>query len=141
MGEASCIVRVVTNLWALEPHASIAVLLSARAHAAPIVAALRQAQIDVAGVQLVSLQQLSIVRDLSALTQALDHLGDRTAWLAILRAPWCGLTLREISEVAGADPRATLWERLCDQEVQARLEPPARLRVQRPAAGAPDQLR
>ncbi len=28
------------------------------------------------------LEELSIVRDLTALTQALDHLGDRTAWLA-----------------------------------------------------------
>ena len=129
-GEAAGIVHVVQDLWARQPAASIAILVSARAHAGPIVAALSAAQIPVAGVQLVSLQQLSIVRDLTALTQALDHQGDRTAWLAILRAPWCGLTLTQISRLAG-DRRTTLWERLCDRQVQALLEPEGQLRVQR----------
>jgi ATP-dependent helicase/nuclease subunit A len=130
-GEAQAIVRVVTQLRAAQPAANIAILLSARAHAAPIVAALTAAQIPVAGVDLVSLHQLSIVRDLTALTQALDHLADRTAWLAILRAPWCGLTLKEISQIAGVDRRATVWERLCDPKVQDSLAPAARQRVRR----------
>ena len=105
--------------------------MSARTHAGPIVAALEAQQIAVAGVDLVSLAQLSIVRDLMALTQALDHEADRTAWLAILRAPWCGLTLKEISHIAGADRRATLWERLCDPKVQDALAPEAQARVRR----------
>ncbi len=130
-GEAQGIVRVVKDLRAAQPPSSIAVLVSARAHAAPIVAALSAAQIAVAGVDLVALQELSIVRDLMALTLALDHLGDRTAWLAILRAPWCGLDLRQISLIAGGDRRATLWERISDPQVLASLTAPARTRVGR----------
>jgi ATP-dependent helicase/nuclease subunit A len=131
VGEAQGILRVVNDLRATQPQASIAILLSTRAHAGPIVAALSAAQIAVAGVDLVSLQQLSIVRDLTALTLAVDHLGDRTAWLAILRAPWCGLDLKQISHIAGIDRRVTLWERLCDPQVLARLTEQAQTRVRR----------
>ncbi|HEX3838956.1 MAG TPA: UvrD-helicase domain-containing protein [Steroidobacteraceae bacterium] len=130
-GEAEGIVRVVADLRAAQPAASIAVLVSTRAHAGPIVAALTAAQIEVAGVDLVSLQQLSIVRDLTALTLAVDHLGDRTAWLAILRAPWCGLDLRQISLLAGSDRRATLWARLCDPQALAALDAQAHSKVRR----------
>ena len=130
-GEARAIARVVLQLRAAQPQSSIAVLVSARSHAGPIVAALEAQQLAVAGVDLVPLAQLSIVRDLTALTQALDHLGDRTAWLAILRAPWCGLTLAEISQVADGARGATLWERLCDPAVLAALAPPGRARAQR----------
>ncbi len=130
-GEARAITGVIAQLRAAQPQASIAVLVSARTHAGPIVAALAAQQLAVAGVDLVPLAHLSIVRDLTALTQALDHLGDRSAWLAILRAPWCGLTLKQISQVAGAPRGATVWERLCDPQLQAALEPEARARVQR----------
>jgi ATP-dependent helicase/nuclease subunit A len=130
-GEAEGITRIVRNVWAMQPEASIAVLVSTRAHAAPIVAALSAAHIAVAGVDLVSLQQLSIVRDLVALTQALDHLGDRTAWLAILRAPWCGLDLQQISLIAGSDRAAILWERMGDPQVLGTLTAPAQVRVRR----------
>jgi len=130
-GEAAGIAQVILGLRVAEPAASIAVLVSARSHAAPIVAALQAQQILVAGVDLVSLAQLSIVRDLTALTRALDHLGDRTAWLAILRAPWCGLTLQQISQVAGPARGATVWERLSDPQVQAGLAPHAQARAQR----------
>jgi ATP-dependent exoDNAse (exonuclease V) beta subunit len=130
-GEARAIARVIAQLRATEPESTIAVLVSARAHAAPIVAALEGAGIAVVGVELVPLAQLSIVRDLMALTQALDHLGDRTAWLAILRAPWCGLTLKEISRIVGADRRATVWQRLCDPHAHESLDPDAQARLQR----------
>jgi ATP-dependent exoDNAse (exonuclease V) beta subunit len=130
-GEAQAIVRVVTQLRTTQPAASIAVLVRARAHAAPIVAALAAAQIAVAGEALVPLQDLSIVRDLVALTLALDHLGDRTAWLAILRAPWCGLDLQQISLLAGGERRGIIWERICDPQVLAVLSTEARVRVRR----------
>jgi ATP-dependent helicase/nuclease subunit A len=129
--EASAIARVITQLRSAEPESSIAVLVSARTHAAPIVAALEGARIAVAGVDLVPLAQLSIVRDLTALTQALDHLGDRTAWLALLRAPWCGLTLKEISRIVGADRRVSVWERLCAAHAHESLGPSAKVRLGR----------
>ncbi|HTY94837.1 MAG TPA: UvrD-helicase domain-containing protein, partial [Steroidobacteraceae bacterium] len=65
-GEARGIARIVGQLRRDEPQASVAILVSSRAHAGPIVAALEAARIPVAGVELVPLGELSIVRDLAA---------------------------------------------------------------------------
>jgi len=116
--EAERIAGLVQQLRTQRPQGSIAVLVTARAHAGPIVHALAARGIEVAGVDLVPLGEVPVVRDLAALTRALDHLGDRTAWLAVLRAPWCGLLLTELTRLAG-DPGQTLWEALSSNSAPA----------------------
>jgi ATP-dependent helicase/nuclease subunit A len=85
----------------------IAVLVRSRDHLMRIVAALKA---DVSGgaipfraVDIERLNERQEVLDLFALTRALLHPADRVAWLAILRAPWCGLRLAELHLLAGAD--------------------------------------
>lgn len=130
-GEAKRIAEIVLTTRASEPDASIAILVTARSHAAPIVEALQRADIPVTGVDLVSLAELSVIRDLVALTRALDHLADRTAWMAMLRAPWCGLTLRELVALVGEGSALTVWEAINDGSRLACLEPASRARVER----------
>jgi ATP-dependent exoDNAse (exonuclease V) beta subunit len=129
--EAAAIAERVATLRAAEPGCSIAVLLSSRSHAPPIVQALERAGVRVTGVDLVALGELPVVRDLAALTRALDHLGDRTAWLAVLRAPWCGLTLTELGALTETAPLTTVWDLINDQARVASLPDAARARLLR----------
>jgi len=81
----------------------IAVLGRARTALAPIASALREAKIPFRAVELESLKDRPEILDATALARALINPEDRVAWLGVLRAPWCGLSLAEIHSVAGTD--------------------------------------
>jgi ATP-dependent exoDNAse (exonuclease V) beta subunit len=75
---------------------SKAILIRNRAHLDEIVPALKDAGVRFRALDIEQLGEKQVVQDLYALTRALLHLGDRIAWLACLRAPWCGLTLADL---------------------------------------------
>ncbi len=71
-----------------------------------IAAALEEAGIRYRATALVALgERMEIVDALTLARAALDPL-DRTAWLAVLRGPWCGLTLQELHWLTSADEEA-----------------------------------
>jgi ATP-dependent exoDNAse (exonuclease V) beta subunit len=59
-------------------------------------------------VNLEPLSNIAAVRDLEALARALESPRDRVAWLAVLRAPFVGLTLPDLSAVADAAGEDTI---------------------------------
>ena len=107
--EATRVLEIVQAARSRDSQARIAVLVANRSHAVEPVAALRAAGIDVRGVKLEPLDERPVVRDLAMLARALQHIGDRAAWLALLRAPWCGLRLESLAALA-ADAGAPLWQ-------------------------------
>ncbi len=84
------------------PDASIAILFRSRDHVAHILPVLKQAGIDYQAIELDALNKKSVIQDLLALTRALLHTADRIAWLSILRAPWCGLTLADLTAITNS---------------------------------------
>lgn len=129
--EAQEIRRLVESIRRDSPTATIAVLVAARRHAIDIVARLRAGRIAVQGVDLVPLAETPVVQDLLALTRALRSPLDRVAWLAVLRAPWCGATLVELSSLLGDDSRRPIVDCLRDVEARARLSADTRIRFER----------
>ncbi len=134
-GEARCVLEIVREARAHDPCCSMAVLVASREHAATIAATLRAAAVPIRGVDLEALRDRPVVRELAALTRALLHGEDRGAWLTLLRAPWCALTLAQMESLfesgradvfallesaasGGAPPPAAPLARVC-----AALEP------------------
>jgi ATP-dependent helicase/nuclease subunit A len=73
----------------------------------PIAAALRQAGIPFRAQGLEELGQRAEVLDALALAGALMNGEDRVAWLGVLRAPWCALSLADLHTLTSADDRET----------------------------------
>jgi ATP-dependent exoDNAse (exonuclease V) beta subunit len=109
--EAAWIAERIAELRVAGRAATIAVLVAARGHAAPLLEALATRGIPAIGVDLTPLDGLPVIQDLVALARALHHPGDRMAWLAVLRAPWCALpltTLTALTEGANEAGAASL---------------------------------
>jgi ATP-dependent helicase/nuclease subunit A len=117
-------------------HFTVAVLARAKNHLSRLAAALRAAAIPFRAVELEGLGERQEILDLQSLTRALLHPMDRIAWLALMRAPWCGLMLRDLHILCGADenphPTKTVGEQI--QAHMHLLDPDARDRISRVVA-------
>ncbi|MFO0325978.1 MAG: UvrD-helicase domain-containing protein [Burkholderiales bacterium] len=122
--EAARVIDIIQQTRAEKPSATIALLIRNRNHLREIVPALKTTNITYRAVDIDPLNDRSVVQDLLALTRAVLHAGDRIAWLAILRAPWCGLTLNDLAALTqSAEPidgklqpdLRTVWDLLNDQ--------------------------
>ena len=92
----------------------IAVLGRTRAALAPVATALRAADLPFRAVDLESLKDRPEVLDALALTRALVNPQDRIAWLGVLRAPWCGLSLADLHTLVSADDQELLRRPVCE---------------------------
>ncbi|AKH38890.1 MULTISPECIES: UvrD-helicase domain-containing protein [Nitrosomonas] len=110
--EAQQIVSIVQRAKEIYPNGTTAVLVRNRSHLMQIIVHLKRAGLSFQAVEIEQLTHRPVVQDLLALTRALLHHGDRIAWLAILRAPWCGLTLQDLYVLAGQDWQKTIIDQL-----------------------------
>ena len=129
--EARALAARVAQLTRLDPEASVGILVSAHAHASPVVEALEACGVVALGVDLVALRERHVVRDLVQLTRALHDLADRTAWLAVLRAPWCGARLATLTALADGTDSGLIVEALADPARLGRCDPADRLHLER----------
>jgi ATP-dependent helicase/nuclease subunit A len=113
--EARRVAEIVQWEKSENPNKNIVLLVRARGHLRFIAQALRDAGYTFQAVEIEPLGERAVVRDLTALTRALFHPADRIAWLAVLRAPWCGLTLADLTALAGDDHRASVWILMHDE--------------------------
>ena len=127
--ESAAVAGMIAAAIERHPDWRIAVLVRARSHARDIAAGLRARGIAFHAVEIEPLQDRSTVRDIIALVCALLHFGDRTAWLAVLRAPWAGVCLADLLRISRAAP--LVWDVLADESVLAQLSEDGQARCRR----------
>lgn len=110
--EARKIIEIILQERAQHPSRKIAFLVRAKTHLHTVVSMLRRhhPEIKFQAVEIEALADRQIIQDLLSLTRALTHRADRVSWLAVLRAPWCGLTLHDLHALAGQDHYSTIWQ-------------------------------
>jgi ATP-dependent helicase/nuclease subunit A len=91
-------------------HKHTAILVRSRSHLKPLLALLHENDIAYKATDIAFLEDNAVVMDLFSLTKALLDLSDRIAWLSILRAPFCNLSLSELHEIAANNYDAPIWE-------------------------------
>ncbi|MEM8661650.1 MAG: 3'-5' exonuclease, partial [Pseudomonadota bacterium] len=108
---------------------SIAILGRNRAHLREIMAELQRRGTAFSSVAMDTLASSEIVDNLMALCRALMDEYDRIAWVAVLRAPWCALSLADIFSVCqyGDTPRlSSVRQALSDSTLRESLSEDAR---------------
>ena len=129
--EARRVVELVKSAQARNPDGTIAVLVRGRSHLQAIVPQLNRSELRFRAIEIEPLGHRQVVQDLLALTRALAHPADRSAWLAVLRAPWCGLTLADLVVLAEGDFGTTVWELTENEDRVRHLSADGRWRLAR----------
>jgi ATP-dependent exoDNAse (exonuclease V) beta subunit len=108
---------------------SIAVLVRRKADLLALVPELKRRGLGWQAQEIDALGDSMVVRDLSSLCRALHNPVDRVAWLALLRAPWCGIDNRDLLTVANGAAGSSVCSLLLDCEPPQGLSEDGRRRI------------
>lgn len=120
--------RVVDIIDCSDPDHQVAVLVRSRTQASEILARLdrlkeQDSRFRYQAIDFYPLADVPMVQDLVSLTLALTQPADRLAWLAVLRAPYCGLDLADLDELAGGNPDGILLDEIAGFSGQTATTP------------------
>jgi len=129
--EARIALELIRSARRTDPAGRIAVLVRARKHLDALVGEIRRHAPDLRfqAVEIEGLAERQHVQDLLTLFRALHHRADRVYWLALLRAPWCGLRLADLHALAAGDKQRTVWQLMHDESRLAALSADGRQRL------------
>lgn len=130
--EAEHVAALTRQAISKAPDHQVAILVRTRSQTKEIFDALRSADIVYESVDMDLVGERAVVRDLLSLCLALRYPHDRLHWLALLRAPFVGLTLNDLyALMLDAGPQAAVVELLRQDTRQSALSCDGRQRVER----------
>jgi ATP-dependent exoDNAse (exonuclease V) beta subunit len=129
--EAELVVKLVQQAQAQDPEQTVAILVRGRTHLYEILPRLRRAGLKYQARDIDLLGERSTALDIRHLTRALLHRADRLSWIAVLRAPWCGLTLNDLHVLLTDQPEHTVPSLLARKDVIKRLSLDGQARLAR----------
>ncbi len=125
------IVDTISAIKKNNPSEKIAILVRSRTHLITLIPALKKAAIPYRAMDIDKLDTRPVIQDLMALTRALLQPTDRTAWLALLRAPWCGLSLDDLWRLTADASQINIWTLLQSIEKKSSLSAEAQHHIAR----------
>ena len=128
--ETRCVAEIVASQSEQPATRSVGILVQSRSHLTGLRSYLGSLGLEAHAVQIEAPNQYQITQDLIGLTRALTHFGDRIAWLAVLRAPWCGMTWRDLHALCRDDADSAVWALMRDAGRVARLTADGRRRLE-----------
>ena len=112
--EATMGAEVISKILDDNPDDDMAVLVRGRTQLPTLLANLRDAGIAYRAIEIDRLTDLTEIIDVLALTRAAAHLGDRIAWLGLLRCAWIGLDWQDLHTLVRSNTSSTVWKLLQD---------------------------
>ena len=111
--------KYVCNLIDTFPeNEKIAILTRSRSHLSELINYIRKFKptLKFNAVEIDALDKHQSIQDILSLSYAMLDLNDRIHWLAILRAPWCGIMLNDLALLFQNDHTSTVWEIIQDEK-------------------------
>ncbi len=127
--EAKTVLEIIKDSLKKSPDDKVAILARSRSHLNRIAQLLKHNEIVFESLKITPLKDHLLTRDLFSLTKALLHLGDKLAWLSVLRSPWCGLVLDDLL-ILSNDDQSIIYEQLNDEKCLAMLSQDGQQRAQ-----------
>ena len=111
----------------------IAILTRSRSHLSELINYIRKFKPNLRfnAVEIDALDKHQSIQDILSLSYAMLDLSDRIHWLAILRAPWCGVMLNDLALLFQNDHNSTVWEIIQDENKMNEISSDGRKRIQR----------
>lgn len=122
--EAQRIAEICTDIRDNQAPQSVAILVRSRGHLRAIIPALKSAGLEWQATDIDPLATRMAVVDLISLTRALVSPTDRIAWLAVLRAPFCGLDLADLLQISDSGANSSSGQTIIVEQLMQRFDEP-----------------
>jgi ATP-dependent helicase/nuclease subunit A len=120
--EAKYVAEKIESLRKKTPSLKIAVLTRTRLTIKEILREMQHKEIPFEAIGIDQVKDEQIYQDIMSLTKALYRLDDKTHWIAILRAPWCGLDLKSLSLLFEYNHDKDAWDIINDPNITNKLD-------------------
>ena len=120
--EAKYVVEKIEALRKKTPFLQIAILTRTRLTVKEIIQEMRHKKIPFKAIGIDQVKDQQIYQDIMSLTKALYNLDDKVHWIAILRAPWCGLDLKSLSILFENNHDRDAWDVINDLNITNKLD-------------------
>jgi len=120
--EAKYVVEKIESLRKKNPSLKIAILTRTRLTINEILREMQRNKIPFEAIGIDQVKDQQIFQDIMSLTKALYSLDDKTHWIAILRAPWCGLDLKSLALLFEYNHDKNAWDIINDPNITNKLD-------------------